>query len=280
MRRVARPTDDAETVFRSCASRVRARAARERIENAAGLIATESERYVRGGEAGTLWELPELGLVSGTVSTAEMTSLYRNHMVAREGIARATYDRLLVLPRNGICPLCGARTVATLDHYLPKATDPAYAVSPINLVACCMDCNFLKGEHRPSGPSDQFIHPYFDDIEGHQWLHAVVLEGAPPAVNFSVQGPSHWDHPLEERVRFQFETLQLNRLYAALAAEELSSIKFGLRGLHANAGPDGVRADIQGRHASSSAAAPNGWNTALFEALAASDWYCNGGFDY
>ncbi|MEA2537593.1 MAG: hypothetical protein QOF11_1827, partial [Chloroflexota bacterium] len=85
---------------------------------------------------------------------------------------------------------------------------------------------------------------------------------------------------LEERVRFQFEMLELNRLYASRSAEELSSIKFGLRGLHAQAGTDGVRSDLRERHTSCRAAAPNGWNTALYEALAGSDWYCSGGFEF
>ena len=165
MRRVARPTDDAESVFRSCASKVRVRADRQRIEGAAGLIASEAEAYVRAAEGGVLHSIPTHPSVSGIVSTTEMASLYTNHLASRRGVARATYDRLLVLPRNGTCPLCAARMVSTLDHYLPKSTHPAYAVTPINLVACCSDCNFLKDEHRPSGPADQFIHPYFDNVE-------------------------------------------------------------------------------------------------------------------
>jgi hypothetical protein len=272
--------DDAESVFRSCASKVRVRADRQRIEGAAGLIAREAEAYARAAEGGILHSIPTHPSVSGIVSTTEMTSLYTNHLASRRGVARATYDRLLVLPRNGTCPLCAVRTVSTLDHYLPKSTHPAYAVTPINLVACCSDCNFLKDEHRPSGPADQFIHPYFDNVEADQWLHAQVLETSPPAVVFSVQGPSCWDRQLEERVQFQFGTLQLSKVYASRSAEELSSIMYGLRELHARAGLEGVRADLQGRHASCRADAANGWNTALYEALSRSDWYCDRGFEF
>jgi hypothetical protein len=280
VRRVPRPTDDAEAVFRTCASKVRGKASRSRIEGVAAAVGTAARDYAQAGEAGNLRQLQPHSGVAGIVTTEEMVALYESHFASSRGVARSTYDRIMVLPKNGTCPHCSVRTVSTLDHHLPKSGFPSYAVTPLNLVSCCRDCNWLKGEHAPAGHGQEFMHPYFDDIEADVWLHAMVVASAPPAVLFAIQGPASSTSAIADKLRFHFSTLKLDALYRAYAAEEMSSIMHTLRRLHASQGTGGVRAEMQERHASCLEAARNAWNTALYKALSESDWYCDGGFAF
>jgi hypothetical protein len=86
----------------------------------------------------------------GAVSAKEMSKLYDRHMARSGSRGRAIYDRLMIAAENDMCPFCGHRTVTTLDHSLPKAAHPAFAVTPINLIPCCKDCNHAKGTQSPA----------------------------------------------------------------------------------------------------------------------------------
>ena len=52
------------------------------------------------------------------------------------------------IPKYNKCPFCGVGRVSTLDHYLPKTKYPTYAVTPVNLVACCAECNKKRKNRR------------------------------------------------------------------------------------------------------------------------------------
>ena len=58
-----------------------------------------------------------------------------------------------------ICPMCGGTSVATLEHVLPKADYPEFAVLSFNLVPCCDGCQRRRSN---KGNKYDFIHPYFD----------------------------------------------------------------------------------------------------------------------
>ena len=57
---------------------------------------------------------------------------------------RKYYDKIKAIPKYSKCPFCGVGIVSTLDHYLPKTKYPTYALTPVNLIACCADCNKNK----------------------------------------------------------------------------------------------------------------------------------------
>ncbi len=82
-----------------------------------------------------------------------------------------------------VCPMCGGTAVATLDHVLPEANYPEFAVFSFNLVPSCDGCQRRRSN---KGRSIQFIHPYFD----HRLLDSlrlVVKFSAPyDAVGFSL----------------------------------------------------------------------------------------------
>lgn len=45
-----------------------------------------------------------------------------------------------------MCPLCGQKVVADLDHYIPRSKMPEYSVHLLNLIPTCHECNENKGE--------------------------------------------------------------------------------------------------------------------------------------
>lgn len=67
------------------------------------------------------------------------------------------------------CPMCGGTGVAALDHVLPKANYPEFAIYSFNLVPTCDACNRRRSN---KGANYHFVHPYFD----HSLLDALRLE--------------------------------------------------------------------------------------------------------
>jgi hypothetical protein len=189
------------------------------------------------------------------------------------------YDKLLAVPINGICPLCGLRTVSTLDHHLPKASFPALAVTPINLVPACSDCNRAKIDILIVGPDEQTIHPYFDDVENEPWLAAEIAVNNLVSVRFIVDAPRNWNALKTARVEYHFSIFKLAALYAAHAAEELAGIRFQLNLIFDRGGQDAVRAHLAEQADSRESSHVNSWQTAFYKAAAASTAFCSGGFD-
>jgi len=278
MRRLARPTDDAAEVYRRCAEAVRSTVRRNRMLSVAPDVVVATEEYIDAATEAVLHEIPQTEGVGGTVSTQEMVSLYRTHMVRKDAVAREVYDRLMAAPSHRKCPLCGQRIVSTIDHHLPESLYPAFAVFPQNLIPACKDCNTEKGTATPVDAEHQTVHPYFDDFESERWLYADVCHGQPAALSFLVSPPEHWDETKKRRAVHHFTLLKLNELYAAHAAEELVNIRYGLSDLYEKAGSEGVRRHLQGEATSRAASQLNSWQTATYEAIASDDWFCDGGF--
>jgi hypothetical protein len=70
----------------------------------------------------------------------------------------------------------------------------------------------------------------------------------------------------------------LGALYASRAAEELLNIEHQLSVLFTRAGAEGVTAHLLEQAESRAANNINSWQTATYESLATSVWYCSGGF--
>lgn len=215
----------------------------------------------------------------GTVSQEEMVSVYTGRFAKMKGPGRVIYDGLMLLPRHSKCPFCGQRRVSTLDHLLAKTTHPSLAVTPVNLVACCSDCNKTKSNLIYRNQGEQFLHPYFDNIDDDVWLTCTVIDPPHPRLNFSVTPPLTWDAIITQRAVHHFEKLKLEELYLSEAAAELESIKKQLEGILRDAGVQEVQRHLQEGHASRLASRKNSWQTALYGALSSSSWYYSGGFN-
>lgn len=133
------------------------------------------------------------------------------------------------------------------DHHLPKAYYPVLAVTPLNLVPSCKDCNKAKLASLPTNANEETLHPYFDDIDSDRWLFASVQTTAPASLKFFVDPPDHWDVVLAARMHLHFETLGLGDLYAAQGADELLNIRHQLRTIHDTGGAATVRSELLAR---------------------------------
>ncbi len=278
MIRLDRPIQEAEDVFTTCISRVRDVHLKARLAGVTEAIATASAEFEDAAMHTRLHQIVREDLVGGAVTRAEMEAVYTQRMAKKGAPGRDVYDALFTSSPQGKCPLCGHRTVSTLDHHLPKTHYPALAVSPLNLVPACGDCNKAKLASFPANASEETLHPYFDDIDGGRWLYADVLHTRPAALRFFVEAPAHWSAELTLRVERHFKTLGLGRLYASEAADELLNIRHQLRVLHESGGAALVQVELQDRAESCQEARRNGWRSVTYEAFAESLWFCDDGF--
>lgn len=266
-----------EQVVETCVSGItigeRARVLREALP----FIAEAEAAYLQAGPRGELFFLKGSPRVTPELGAELMGVIYRSHFVPAKSPTRGMYEAIRQAPPFGTCPLCGQRTVASVDHYLPQSLFPVFNLTPANLIPACSDCNKNKLAKVAERAEDQTLHPYFDDLGRERWLFTSVERGTPPAISFFVRQPSEWPQVLYERVVHHFNVMGLAELYAAQAASELADISHGLREISQSAGPHGVYAHLDSEWRTRHARDPNSWKTALYEGLRDSKWFCNQG---
>lgn len=278
MRKLPRPDITAVSALKACASSIRDPDLKGRLRNIENTVDDSEGIYRAYGESAELYRIEGGDNIDGLVTGDEMDRVYNNTFV-KSVKTRSMYDRIKMACENDICPLCGQRTVFQLDHYLPISEFPVYGVTAINLVPACSDCNKLKLAHVPSSPGEQTLHPYFDDIEHERWLHATVQEVKPAALTFSVVPSITWRPVKTERVATHFKTFGLGALYATHAAVEINNMRHSLtKLLYVPDSPHTISAYLRERADSCAAAHLNSWQTATYDALANSEWFCSGGF--
>lgn len=275
---LARPAHSAESTFTTCISRVRDPNLASRLTAATSTIIAASEQFDCAARSNRLHEIAAHDTVDPDITVGEMEKIYTQRMARNGAPGREIYDEIFASSPSGRCPLCMQRSVATLDHHLPKAHFPSLAVTPLNLIPACSECNKAKLDSVPTTAGEIPLHPYFDELGDETWLNAVVVELRPTALRFLIRHPSSWGKTLSERVDNHFRSLGLAALFASEAAEELLNIRHQLRTLLDLNYKDGVRDELGRRAASCAKARPNGWRTAAYRAWFENDWFCNGGF--
>jgi len=132
--RIVAPTPSATDAFEVCTESLRDVELRDRLRRAAPFISAADDRYRIAGQQGLLHELDAAAFIVNDVANGEMTRLYDRSFAAANSAGRTIYDAIKLAPKNGLCPLCGQGTVASLDHFLPKSSFSALAVNPANLI--------------------------------------------------------------------------------------------------------------------------------------------------
>jgi hypothetical protein len=278
MRRMEKPVRSILETYQTCLAGVESEELKHRLERIQLTVERESEIYCAAAAAGQFHTVARAEGVDGLVTAEEMSQLYSTYFAQQGTAGRAIYDELMGAASNGRCPLCGHGVVSTLDHFLPKYRYPALSVTPLNLVPACMDCNKNKGRRFPRMPEAATLHPYFDDVEEYSWLGARVLEERPAAVLFFVKKVPRWGRVTQARVEEHFRVLKLSKLYGANAADELGNIRENLRTIFKSRAA-AVRDYLEESARSRVKARLNSWQTAMYGALAACEWYCGGGFE-
>jgi len=279
MRKLKKPEDLPKDVFNTCISNMRENDLKRRLRLCESAIVDASIEFDLKASNAMLHTIAISNNVAGEVSVAEMENVYTQKMVPQDSPGRIIYDKLISAPDFGRCPLCGQRIVSTLDHHLPKARYPALAVTPFNLVPSCQDCNKTKLAMTPIKSEEETLHPYYDNIEGDYWLYCRVVENNPVSLLYFVDPPGNWSEILRIRIENHFNVFHLAELYSTYAAEELANIYFSLQNLNQNKGENGVRNHLYEEAVSRARSLKNSWQTAMYRALANSDWFCTGGFN-
>lgn len=274
MKKLLKPDDLPVDVFDACISRIRDQELKTRLQRCRGEIESQSEVYDEKAEDTLLHEIESEESVSNLVSIEEMKKVYANRMAKKLAPGRVYYDKIMSIPEYGRCPLCNQRTVTTLDHYLPKSEFPALAVSPLNLVAACQDCNKTKSDVVPDSSEQETLHPYYDDVEGFNWIEARIDSREPLSFVFYVKDLQGHDAVLIERLKHHFATFKLNDLYSSHASEEVANIEFVCKKLFDSNGGDSVRSFLLESAESRQMVNLNSWQSVLYSCLAESDWYC------
>lgn len=285
MRAINAPLYDALTVYQTCVDSVGNADLKARLNAVKGEIGIAVNEYKDKAPLANLFQVSEFNgkdddVVVGRVSKKELKTIYSNQMVDPNKTARKIYDELKLGAPLNICPFCGFGHVWTLDHYLPKAKYPFLSVLPINLVPSCSDCNKEKSTSVATTASQQCIHPYFDHdlCATEQWLFADVEETVPVSIRYFTNPPASWDMISKARVQAHFSDFKLSTRYRTQATNELATLKGLLVYDFDINGADGVHSELVKRATVALNLHRNSWNTAMFQALAASEWYCNGGF--
>ncbi len=246
--------------------------------NALSTITAGEETYKKLGPVGELYQIPSTDGVTPQLDTKLMGVIYKSHFARVGAPTRDMYDAIRLAPKYSLCPLCGQRSVGSVDHYLPQSLHPTFNLTPANLVPSCTDCNKAKLALVALTAEKQTLHPYFDDLGDERWLIADIGETAPPSVKYRVRPPAGWTPVLAERVSHHYQVMGLGVLYAAQAASELADISHALVQLGNNIGPVAVRSHLYEEFESRLARDRNSWKTALYEGLCDSAWFCNEGF--
>lgn len=278
MWKITPPSHTASFSYQTCTSRIRNKQLRERLRDAEGEVVSAASSYETAAQSMELHTLNRADFSIPGVSDAEMIAIYKYRMAQKRAVARFIYDDLMLAAPFGRCPLCGQRSVSTLDHILPKTLYPALSVTPLNLIPACADCNHAKSDVAPTDADDEPIHPYYDDFDCDLWLHADVVHSSPPALVFSVTPPADWPETVKRRVAKHFSMFKLAKLYASQAAQELNNINYSLSQLLVQGGKIAVQQHLSEQADSRRAAHTNSWQTATYTALARDDWFCEGGF--
>lgn len=279
MRGLPRPTLNARSILELCASSIRDADLAHRLHSVATTIDVAETNYLRHAESASLSTIPIANDVSGIVAGHEMKTLYKGTFSRKGSRVRPIYDELKAAREtHGICPLCGQRDVSTLDHYLAQSLHPSLTVTPINLVPACAPCNKAKLDRQPATVGEQTLHPYFDDIGDMIWLKAQVVEEEMPALVFSVDPPEDCADVMRERLHSHFVTFGLGALYSTHAGVELINNRLILMQIAGRVGAEGFRSHLLEQANSRRAIDPNSWQCAMYDALAASDWFCREGF--
>ncbi len=205
------------------------------LASASDLEALEVQ-YLDLADIGRLYMIPPINTdgnkdprVICILNKSHLVQIYDQYFVPKSKPAGKIYNALLNAAKEK-CPFCGGiGTPRNLDHFLPKAHFPQFAVLPLNLVPVCRDCNMDgKGHAFATNAEDQIIHPYADDGRFflEQWIFATYHEGngaKPGEFEYYTLPPDNWSAVDKARVKNHFKDFNLAKRYGTKAGQRLGT---------------------------------------------------------
>lgn len=269
------PSIEAQELYANSCSKIRVASLRERHLDETPNISVSAKQFTDAARDDRVDQLASDEFQPFYVSKTEMSDLYDKRVQPSTSPGRPHYDKLISAAPHNRCPYCGERRVKSIDHYLPKKTFSSLAVTPTNLVPACSDCNHAKGAYQPSDTDPPILHPYFDNVESFRWLYAQVEPSRPPAIRFEVSPLNVPDQRTYDRLQKHFKLFKLADLFRSHAGQAVDELAHRLPPVFANGQSSSVRQYLLEEAVHRSVGRRNSWQRALFEGLAASDWYCN-----
>lgn len=214
---------------------------------------------------------PESTNIKNILFTKEMTKIYDEKLAG--GSARSYYDKIKLSVEDEKCLFCQKKNISEIDHFLPKEKYLHLALTPINLIPICKDCNFIKRSHIPTAYHDILFNPYFDNFDDHKWLVACISKTLPLRVSFKVDTQIPIDPNDIKRIQTTFKKLNLSQIYKIEANTELNNMKFSWKNLYAKKGSTGLYERLIENAESRKHYKRNSWQTALYEGLSKSPWF-------
>jgi 5-methylcytosine-specific restriction endonuclease McrA len=272
MWRVDQPSVEVVDTVNACASGLRDADLRARLRSAIKQLQRNNTRYRILADNDLCHMILDFDL-SVSLTGEEMRWIYESRLV-RSASGRRIYDAIARSAPYGLCCYCQYGISTTLDHFVPQATVPGLSIDPWNLVPACKDCNHNLGDFFSNDATQQLLHPYYVPDIG-KWLWAELEAGPPVFLRFYAEPPQDLDKNLRMRILNQFKRLKLDVLYSTVSIPELVQI-----GLRAQRLPDmeSRREHLQEMLITCAAISPNSFRAVTYETLAASDWYCAGGY--
>lgn len=268
-------------VYKSCVRGVSAALKTAEFTAALGGLEGESRNYEMLAKTSDLYKIVAVkssltDVVRGALTRKDLKELYEVNMVGAKKDARIHYDHILLSPKYKKCPYCGLGQATTLDHYLPKSRFPQFSVSVCNLVPSCRDCQSKKGRDYALHKFTQTLHPYFDNPSffSESWVRAEIVRGAATTIKFYVDPPAGWDPAMKGRVHAHFSAHELEARFGIEAACELAAVKESLAELRVNGQHADIKFILRNRATGYTKECANSWQSALYTALAADNWYC------
>lgn len=272
------PSETGRAAAMACVHRIRNADLRERVRAHLDSFESNSSSYRAVLEDDAAHELNQQEFDVPEVSKTELIWLYDNQLSRPGRPGREIYNSLMLLAPYGLCAYCQYGLATTLDHFVPKVAIAGLAIEPLNLVPCCKDCNHILGELFSESSGFQLLHPYFLPKIG-RWLFARADERDGGVVlQFFAKPAQEVPDAVKQRIVNQFATLRLGERYATVSGVDLPEIAAQLPQLFKATGSEGVRQHLMGMAIKSTASGINSRRAVIYEALAASDWYCSGGF--
>lgn len=158
MRRINMPVFAMSDVYNECCKTIKPGDRKNRIDSYIKILVSAELKYDELMKRESLHffreSLPETEFVD-----KDMLFMYEDKMRDGNEFCRQYYDDLRETTK--ICPFCDIDSVSSLDHYLPKDNFPSLAITPLNLVAMCTECNSKKGEYVDETGNEQILHPYY-----------------------------------------------------------------------------------------------------------------------
>jgi hypothetical protein len=220
-------------------------------------------------------------LPSSTMSPVEATALIKCYASKTKHLTTLRGELLYPdIEDFSECPLCGIGEPDTLDHYLPKDEFPEFSIFSKNLIPVCGPCNSnYKGLKWLDKGKRIFIHTYYDVFPSFCFFEATVVVGSKLSINFDLVRLAA-DPEFSDLFARHFRKLKLNKRFKRKAASEMSRSRRALELIYRKSGlAADVSSSLKVEADRLKASYPqNHWKPVLYEALASSHDFCNGGF--